>query len=88
MLPSMWAHHNKKGRGVAKNKIREEDEVAIHRRYANLARCLDMLSLRNIGFGNQATHETHRGALGQSPEERCSLKKQTLGGKLAHLEWT
>jgi len=55
-LPSIWAHHNKKGRGVAENKIREEeveeDGVVVHRRYANLTRSLDMpYSLGNIGYG-------------------------------------
>ena len=39
-----------------------------HRRYVNLARSLNMpYSLENIGFGKQVTHETHHGALAQSP---------------------
>jgi len=68
-LPSMSALHNKKGSGVAEIKIREEevkeDEMVVSRRYANLARSLDMpYSLGNIGLGKQATHEAHRSALG------------------------
>ena len=59
--------------------------MVVHRRYANLARSLDMpYSLGNIGSRKQASHKG--GALGQSPEERRSLKQQTLGGKLAPLE--
>ena len=42
-------------------------------RYVNLARSLDMpYSLGNIVYRKQATHEAHRGALGQSPEEQRS----------------
>jgi len=67
----------------------EEDGVVGHRRYANLTRTLDMpYSCGNIGSRKQATHDTHRGALGQSPEEQRSQKQQTLRGKLAPLEWT
>jgi len=86
----MWAH-NKKGRGVAQSNqkgVVVEDGVVGHRRYANLTRSLDMpYSLENIVSGKQATHEAHRGALGQSPKEQPSQKQQMLGGKIAHLEW-
>ena len=87
----MWSHHNKKGRGVAEIKIREEeveeDGVVVHRRYANLARSLDMpYSLRNIRPGRQATHEARCGAFEQSPKEQRSKKLQKLEGKLVHLE--
>ena len=69
----MWVHHNKKGRGVAEIKIKEEeveeDGVVVHKRYANLSRSLDMpYSLGNIGSRKQATHKAHHGALRQSPE--------------------
>jgi len=61
--------------------------VIVHRRYANLARSLDMLySLENIGSKKQATHEAHRDALGYSPEEWPSLKQQKLEVKLVPLE--
>ena len=87
----MWAH-NKKEKGSS----RKQDQrggggggwVVGHRRYASLARSLDIsYSLENIGFGKRATQKAHRGTLGQSPEERRSLKQQTLEGKLAPLEW-
>jgi len=66
----------------------EEDGVVVHWRYVNLSRSLNMhYSLGSIGFGKQATHEAHWGALGQSLEEWCSQKQQSLGGKLAPLEW-
>jgi len=62
--------------------------VVRHRRYGNLARSLDMpYSLENIVSGKQATCEGDRGTLGQRHKERCSQKRQTLGGKLAPLEW-
>ena len=65
----------------------EEDGVVVHMRYANLARPLDMpYILGNIGSGKEATDKAHRGALGQGPKEQRSLKQQTLGGKLAHVE--
>jgi len=81
------------GRGVAEIKIREEeaeeDRVVVHRRYVNLARSLDMpYSLGNIGSEKQATYEAHRGAVGQSPKERHSLKLQRHRGKLDPFEWT
>ena len=63
--------------------------MVVHRRYVSLARSLDMhYSLENTGSRKQAAHEDHCGALGQSPEELRSQKQQTLGGKLAPLEWT
>ena len=59
-----------------------------HRRYANLARSLDMpYGLGNIRSEKQATHESHHGVLGQSSEERRYQKQQTLGGKLVPLKW-
>jgi len=59
-----------------------------HKRYTNLSRPQDMpYSPGNIESGKQASHEVHRGALGQCPEERCSHKQQMLEGKLAKLEW-
>jgi len=72
----MWAHHNKKERGVVENKIREEeveeDGVVVHRRYANPARSLDMpYSLENIRSGKKATYEAHHGTFRQSPEKRA-----------------
>jgi len=78
-------------RGVAEIRIRGEDVegdgVVVHTRYVNLSRYLDTpYSLENIGSGRQTTHEAHRDALGQSPEEWHSLKRQRLGGKLAPLE--
>ena len=58
-----------------------------HKKYANLARSLDMLySLENIASMKEATHEPHHGALGQSLEERRSQKQQILEEKLAPLE--
>jgi len=67
----------------------EEDGVVVHWRYANLSRSLDMpYSLGSIGSGKQATHEAHWDALGQSLEEWCSRKQQTLEAKPAPLEWT
>ena len=59
-----------------------------HMRYTNLVKSLDMLdSLVNIVSGKQATHEAHRGALGQSLNEQRSQKQQMLKGKHAPLEW-
>jgi len=61
----------------------ENDGVVVHMIYVNLARSLDMLySLGNIGSEKQAIHETPRGALGQSPEERHSLMLQRREGNL------
>ena len=66
----------------------EEDGVVDHKRYVNPARTLDMpFSPENIGSGWQASHETHRGALGQSLEEQRSQNQQMLKRKLAPLEW-
>ena len=66
-----------------------EDGMVGHDREANLAKFLDMpYSIGNIVSGKQATHEAHRGVVGQSLEGRCSQKQQTLGGKLAPLKWT
>jgi len=84
-------HHNKKGMRVAEIKIKEEkveeDGVFTHRRHAHLTRSLEMpYSLGNIGSRKQASHKG--GALGQSPEERRSLKQQTLAGKLSPHECT
>jgi len=60
--------------------------VVGHWRYANLIGSPDMpYSLENIVFGKQATHEAHRGALGQSLEERRFQKQQTLGENLPFL---
>ena len=91
----MWAHNIKRegGHRAIKKWVVVEDGVIVHRRYVNLTRFLDMFldmlySLENTVFGKQATHEAHRGALGQSPEEWRSQKQQTLGRKLAPLEWT
>jgi len=57
--------------------------VVGRRRYANLARSLDMpYSLGNIVFGKQVTHEAHHGALRQSPKERRSQKQQMVRGNL------
>ena len=67
----------------------EKDEMVGHKRYANPARSLNMpYSLGNIEFGWQSSHEAHRGALGQSPEERRSSKQQKFGETLAPFEWT
>jgi len=64
-----------------------QDGVVSHKRYAYLTRSLDMpYSLTDIVSRKQATHEAHRGALGQSPEERRSQKQHMLRGKLAPLE--
>ena len=78
-----WEQHR-----VLKKGVVVEDGVIGHRRYANLARSLDVpYSLGNIMSGKQATHEAHRGALGQSPKQQRSQKQQTLGGKHAPIEW-
>ena len=78
----MWVQNRKREgeyhRAIEKGVV-VEDAVVGHKRYANLAKFLDMpYSLGNIMFGKQATHEAHRGALGQSLEEQCFQKQQTL----------
>jgi len=64
-----------------------ENRVVGHRRYANLARLLNMpCSPGNIMHGKQATQKAHRDTLRQSPKELHAQKQQILGGKLVPLE--